>query len=114
MTKLSSANKNLVVALRDNARLERLLGQCRLGYRTEKITGTGGSLLGTHYCWLCGCNSDHPSFKCTDRKTGHVMNEKKANMQGGSDKNNPEQGWLRQEYVENNIRNLNYLNVLVS
>ena len=48
-TNLFSENKNLVAALRDNARLERLLGQCRLGGRTSKKTGIGGYLLGTYY-----------------------------------------------------------------
>ena len=32
-------------------------------------------------------------------------------MQGGSDKNKPMRGWPGQDYLGNNIKNFNYLNI---
>ena len=44
---------------------------------------------------------------------GHVMNTAKENMQVGSDKNKLILGRIRQEQVENNMINFNYLNIPV-
>ena len=82
-SELPSENKNIVAALQDNARLEHLIGQCKLGGWTSKKTGTGENLSGTHYCCSYGYDSGHPRFKCTDKKTGSIMNATRANMQGG-------------------------------
>ena len=77
---LSTAKKNLVAEFRYNTCLERLLGKCKLGGCMSKKTGIGVSLTGTHYYWLCGCESGHPSFKCSYKKTGDFMSSTRANM----------------------------------
>ena len=87
-TELASWNKNIVEFLKENSHIEHLLVQCRIGGCTSKKTGTGGSLTDTNYSWSCGYDSRYPSFKCTDPKTGHVMNATKSNIHGGSEKNN--------------------------
>ena len=84
--KLSPSNKNLVASLKDNTRLERLLGQCWTGVCTSEKMGTGGSLPVTHYCWLCGYDSVNPSFKCKYPKTIHVKNVMATKNWGGSEK----------------------------
>ena len=102
-----------MVALRDNACLERLLGNCRLGGNTSKKTGIGGSLSFTHYFWLCGYNSGHPMFQCTDKNMGNFMNATRVIIQGVWEKNNPAWQRLGQEYVANKISKVNYSNVPV-
>ena len=81
---LSSTKKNLIAALWDNAHLDSLLRQFRLGGRTSKKTGTVGALPVTDYFCSCGYDSGHPRFQCIDKKTGRVMNSTRESMQGGS------------------------------
>ena len=102
-----------MAALWDNDRLESLLGNFKLGGHTIKKTVTGVALPCTHYSWLCGYNPSHPSFKCAYKKTGHVMNDTRATIQGGSDKNNPAWQRIRKEYVENKISNVNCSDITV-
>ena len=82
-TKLSSANKNLMINLKDNTHIKRLLGQCCIDGHTSKKIVTGGSLLSTHYCWSRGYDTGNPSFKCKDTNISHVNNETEADTRGG-------------------------------
>ena len=77
MAELVIVNKNLVEALKENNRLERVLGQ----YQKSTRSGDGAAMRGCtyqqkkgdHYCYSCGYEAGHPSFKCTTNATGHLM-----------------------------------------
>ena len=90
--KIYSENKNLVAALWDNARLERLLGKCKLrGYTRKKL----GQEEPSHSLTTAGCvgMTLYTQLQVQDKNTGCVTNSKITNMQGGSKKNNLE--WSR-------------------
>ena len=87
VTEPSLSNKHILSFLRDNAHLKRLLGQCRIGSSMIKKWEQVDPPPSTHYHWLCGYDSGHPSFECTGHNTGHVMNLEKSNIQGVSEKN---------------------------
>ena len=72
VAELVLANKNLVEALKENTRLKRVLGQCQQITRSSSGAAVRGVTpqhkKGAHYCWLCGYESGHPSFKFTERQ----------------------------------------------
>ena len=86
------SNKNLVEALKENTRLDRVLGQCQKSASTAGgggETGRGGTSQhkkGAHYCWSHGYDTGHPSFKCTAKAMGHVMHCSSASTKRGSQK----------------------------
>ena len=96
MSELVVSNKNLVDTLKENTRLERVLGQF---HQSASTTGGGGATRSggtsqqkkwSHYCWSCGYDAGRLSFKCTAKSTGHVMHFLAASTKEGSHKNNPE------------------------
>ena len=79
MAELVLANKNLVEALKENPRLERVLGQCQKCTSTAGGGGTTGRGCTSqqekwyHYLWSCGYDAGKSSFKCTAKALGHIM-----------------------------------------
>ena len=79
MSELVISNKNLVDSLKENTRLERVLGQFHHrasttgGSRATGRSGTPQQKKGVHYLWSCKYYWGCPSFKCTAKLTGHGM-----------------------------------------
>ena len=93
---LVDENQKLVISLKKNTRLKRLLGEMQLKAATGDTTlrghgqggggrgGGQGSHEGKHYCWTRGYDAGHASFRCSNPGKGHVRNCSAANNRGGS------------------------------
>jgi hypothetical protein len=83
---LTAANKKLVAALHDVARLTQELAdlQSRLGPTKYQSGATNLPLEPKHYCWSCGYRQTHYSSRCPNPKTGHQKSAKASDIMGGS------------------------------
>ena len=86
---LTVTNKRLTEELaKTNAELISALK--KITYLTQTVAALQGkgnqspADSNKHYCWSCGTNSPHPSYKCENKKLGHKDKATKHNMMGGA------------------------------